>query len=599
LDESSSQEQTNAATFVFEPRRCASFAWKWVRQHVAEFLCALFLTVMFFNMLPVIAQKSITNDEVVMIPAAYYHLVSGDFQVVNEHPPLSKILAGLPLLFIQPNETRTSDLPENMSSSERTWDIQEHFWRTNRQSVGAISFWARVPAIGLTLALGVLLFAVARDLFGARAAVFSLGLFTLEPTVLAHGRVVQTDIPAALGYLLVFFMLRRHWTSLNWQNAVLLGLAAGLAMLAKFSMLIASPILAVYFLALLIVAVRRGLNRAKVCLHAGLALLMLLVIVNAAYFFQSRELTEADVNYIAQAYPSSSTTVLSIIRVLSWLVPTDFVFGVFWQLSHSVQGHSASLLGMFSQTGWWYYFPVAFALKTSLPFLMLALAAIGWGVYRAIARRDRQTLFILVPFAVYTAFVMTSRINIGVRYYLPAFMFIFILAGAMLDKLASPRRLHLARLAVVIAMLGWCAIETVRAYPHYMTYMNQLASGAPHWYYLSDSNVEWGDDVRELADYLRARGETRVRAALLGGFVTLNWYGVEYIDALASPTESSSTRYVAIGASFLNGSTVPLRSAGDRWQTNQERIDTFDAFRHQTPEAIFGGGSIYLYRRRE
>jgi 4-amino-4-deoxy-L-arabinose transferase-like glycosyltransferase len=587
-----------SAFLVFDLRRAASCALQWARQRVVELLCALFLAAMFFNMLLVIAQKSITNDEIVMIPAAYYHLVSGDFQVINEHPPLSKILAGLPLLFIQPKETRTSDLPVRMSSGERTWYVQEHFWRTNRESLAAISFWTRVPAIVLTIALGVLLFVVARDLFGDRAALFSLVLFTLEPTVLAHGRVVQTDVPAALGYLLLFFMLRRHWMSTNWQNAALLGLAAGLAVLAKFSMLIAGPILAVYFLALFILAVRRGLTRAKVCLQAALALLILLAVVNGAYFFQSRELTEADISYVTHAFPSSSTTVLSIIRALAWIVPTDFVFGIFWQLSHSMQGHSASLLGMVRQIGWWYYFPVSFALKTSLPFLLLSVAAIGWGIYRAIARRDRRTLFLLVPFAIYTGFVMTSSIDIGVRYYLPAYMFLFILAGAMLDQLASSRRFHLAKLAVVIAMLGWCAVETARAYPHYMTYMNQLASGAPHWYYLSDSNVEWGDDVRELADYLRARGETRVRAALLGGFVTLNWYGVEYIDALSPPDESTATRYVAIGASFLNGSTVPLRWLGDRWQTNQERIDTFDAYRHQTPEVIFGG-SIYLYRAHE
>ncbi len=55
-----------------------------------------------------------------------------------------------------------------------------------------------------------------------------------------------------------------------------------------------------------------------------------------------------------------------------------------------------------------------------------------------------------------------------------------------------------------------------------MPYMNQLASARAPWWYLSDSNVEWGDDAKELAAYLRARGETRVRAMLLGGFATLD-----------------------------------------------------------------------------
>jgi hypothetical protein len=54
--------------------------------------------------------------------------------------------------------------------------------------------------------------------------------------------------------------------------------------------------------------------------------------------------------------------------------------------------------------------------------------------------------------------------------------------------------------------------------PDYVPYMNQLASERPPWEYLSDSNVEWGDDIRALAAYLRARGEKDVRAALSGGW---------------------------------------------------------------------------------
>lgn len=596
MNESLSQDQSEAAAFVFEPRLAASSAWQWVRRHVAELLCAFFVAVMSFNMLTVIARKSITNDEIVMIPAAYYHLVSGDFQVVNEHPPLPKIIAALPLLFIQPNEARSQDFPQTANPGERTWKIQEHFWRTNSQRLATISFWTRVPAIVLTAALGVLLFGVARDLFGDRAALFSVALFTFEPTLLAHGRVVQTDVPSAFGYLLLFYALRRHWLSPTWRSAVLLGLSAGLALLAKYSMLISGPILAVYFLALLKLAPSRSLSRNKVWSQAGITLLTLLIVVNAAYFFQSRDLSMADAEWAAAAFPSSSEAVLATIHTLAWIVPTDFVVGVFWQLWHSKQGHSASLLGMFSQTGWWYYFPVAFALKTTLPFLMLSLAAIVWGFYRTVFNRSQRVIFVLVPFVIYTVFVMLSSINIGIRYYIPAFIFLFILAGAMLDhllSLSSPRVMP----ALIILILGWSLVETARAYPHYMSYTNQLASRAPNWYYLSDSNVEWGDDIRELADYLHARGETRVRGMLLGGFVTLNFYGVDYIDVLSPPDESTDTRYIAIGASFLNGSTVPDRLVNGQLQTETERVNTFEAFRHRAPEAIFGG-SIYLYRER-
>ena len=126
--------------------------------------------------------------------------------------------------------------------------------------------------------------------------------------------------------------------------------------------------------------------------------------------------------------------------------------------------------------------------------------------------------------------------------------------------------------------------------------MNQFASARPHWWYLSDSNVEWGDDVRELARYLRARGETSVRGAFLGGFLVLHHYGVGYEDALQPhPEGRPMPRYTAVGASFLNGSTAPEYQRDGRWVTDEERVNTFDEYRHRTPEAIIGG-SIYVFR---
>jgi hypothetical protein len=147
---------------------------------------------------------------------------------------------------------------------------------------------------------------------------------------------------------------------------------------------------------------------------------------------------------------------------------------------------------------------------------------------------------------------------------------------------------------IAAALLAWMCVEAARAYPDHMSYMNQLAYERPHWWYLSDSNVEWGDDTRALAEYLRARGETKVRAMFLGGFLTLHHYGVDYLDALAVP-KGPPPRYTAIGASFLNGSTVP-DSAG-KWKpaSEEERVHMFDEYRRRTPEKIFGG-SIYLFR---
>ncbi len=216
-----------------------------------EALCAGILLAMSLNLVAVTARKSITADELVLIPAAYYHLVTNDFQLVSEHPPLCKLLAGLPLLFVQPNELAPQQIDPSISRADREWSYAMRFWQDNRARFDTISFWARMPMIALTLALGVLIFFFARDLFGPRAALLAVALFALEPTILAHARVVQTDIPAAFGFLLSAFALHRYLRAPNWKLACGVGAAAGVAMLGKYSMIIVGPILFLVFLVLL------------------------------------------------------------------------------------------------------------------------------------------------------------------------------------------------------------------------------------------------------------------------------------------------------------------------------------------------------------
>ncbi|HLM56736.1 MAG TPA: phospholipid carrier-dependent glycosyltransferase, partial [Pyrinomonadaceae bacterium] len=424
-----------------------------------------------------------------------------------------------------------------------------------------------------------------------RAALFAVFLFTVEPTVLAHGRVVQTDIPAAFGYLLTFYALWRHGRGPTWKRAAWVGAAAGVALLGKYSMLLVGPVLAFHFVALFARAARRGLTRRAAAAQTAVALASLLLVVNAAYFFDSRPIKEGDAIWARAVFAPHDDLVLSLERAFSYVLPTDFVLGVVWQAWHGHIGHTAGFLGMQSTKGWWYYFPVAFALKTTLPILLLSLAALGWAAYRYFKTREGRHLFVLVPFALYTAFVMLSTINIGVRYYLPAYPFLFIGGGALLDRLLRRGRRRGLALACVVAVLGLAAFEAARAFPDYMTYMNQLASGRPHWWYLSDSNVEWGDDLQELAEFLRGRGETSVSVALLGNARTLYHNGISAVNLLdQKPSVNPPTRYSAIGASFLNGSTVPGREG----MPEEQRANFFEAYRRREPEVVIGG--VYVYR---
>lgn len=558
-----------------------------------EALCAGILLAMALNMIAVTARKSITADEIVLIPAAYYNLITDDFQLVREHPPLSKLLAGVPLLFLQPNELAANQIDPTMSRADREWAYATRFWHDNRAQFEAISFWTRIPMIALTIGFGLLTFIFARDLFGSRAGLFAVALFALEPTLLAHGPVVQTDVVAAFGLLLTAFALHRYLRSPTGKLAAGVGAAAGLAMLTKFSMVIIGPALLVLFIILLL---RQPRLRSTIARHGLIAAVALILVVNAGYFFRHRAIADADSEWITKSFPTSSAKVLTSVQAGRFLLPTDFLMGVYWQLHHSNEGHPAGLLGMYSQRGWWYYYPVAFALKATIPLLFVALGALGWAIYRVVYKRESRLLILLIPFALYTGFVMMSPIDIGIRYYLPAYAFLFILSGGLLDSLLRniASRQKRAALTVVCIAFAWISWEAIRTYPNYLPYMNQFASARPHWWYLSDSNVEWGEATKQVAEYLKARGETRTRGLLLGGYMTLGFYGVEYLDAVA-PAPPNPPRYLVLGASFLNGSTVPGYDVAGKRVSETVRVNTFDEFRHRTPEAVIGD-SIYVFR---
>ncbi|HEX3559512.1 MAG TPA: glycosyltransferase family 39 protein [Pyrinomonadaceae bacterium] len=567
----------------------------------AGLLCALLLALMAAQMLSVIARKSITVDEWVMIPAGFYHLSAGDYRPVNEHPPFAKVIAAAPLLL---THTQAPPLDAGPHDYEYFLGKFDDFWHRNAGDFDRLSFRARVPAILVTVLLGALVFVFARRHWGARAALFAVALFAFEPTVLAHGRVVQTDIPSALGFLLFSFTLYEYLKSPDARRAVFVGLTLGLAAVTKFSMIALAPVLCLALAALFILAPRLNLRRAPLAGHACALALAAVLAVNAAYFFQHRQPEPLDDALARTVAPARVGDMLHApleagYYALQVVFPADFVSGIGWQLGHAHNGHQAGLLGMYSTHGWWYYFPVAFALKTPLPIVLLALAAVAWALLRLRRGAEGRVLVLLLPLAFFTGLLMLSTINIGVRYYLPAYPFFFILSGAMIDDLLRrhTRRLALAS-ALAVAVFCWVAVEAVRAYPDHMTYMNQLAARAPHWWYLSDSNVEWGDDVRDLALYLRARGERRVGAAIMD-WPLLDIYGLEGASVFVPPgVKPDDVRYVAVGASLLNGSTVPGGFDNGVVLTEGERVNYFDEFRHRAPEKIFGG-SIYLYRMKE
>src|SRR6266568_6887370 len=135
-----------------------------IQRHRAVLACFCVLALMGMNLFSQAACKSLTNDEIVHIPAGYLYLSERDFGVNNEHPPLVKIWAALPLAFMNLNQPPPEhDSAQN--SESRTIPAAMAFWQANRSKFESIVFWSRVPMIILTVGLGALIFIYARKTF--------------------------------------------------------------------------------------------------------------------------------------------------------------------------------------------------------------------------------------------------------------------------------------------------------------------------------------------------------------------------------------------------------------------------------------------------
>jgi hypothetical protein len=160
-----------------------------------------------------------------------------------------------------------------------------------------------------------------------------------------------------------------------------------------------------------------------------------------------------------------------------------------------VGGGNVYLLGEFNRTGFRSYYAIATLLKTPLPFLALVLV-------RPWRRQRRYTDLVLVA-PVAWLFVHLSfwfHTQLGLRFLLPAFPFLALLAAANWDD-HRPRGLRLA----AGALLGVHIVVALLQCPRYLAYFNVLIGSRRNAYRcLADSNLDWGQDEFVLWAWQRA-----------------------------------------------------------------------------------------------
>lgn len=195
------------------------------------------------------------------------------------------------------------------------------------------------------------------------------------------------------------------------------------------------------------------------------------------------------------------------------LLPEAFIYGfAHAEMKSHVRG--TFLLGNYSNTGFHSYFFNAFLLKTPLPALLLIVTALVLSLLRC-AKKSLAPIFLLAPVGLYFLVAMTSHLNLGVRHLLPIYPFLYVLAGGLVLEMDRWRRA--ARIVALLAMVGAIAVSSRIVFfpahglkwqtvaPHYLAYFNELAGGPANGFKeLADSNLDWGQDLKNLKLWLVA-----------------------------------------------------------------------------------------------
>lgn len=499
---------------------------------------------------------------------------NGVYTLEPQHPPLARIFVSALLYF---RGVRIHSFANMWSAGNGALTA------SGRYAVNLAS--ARLGSLPFWIMSCIILFVLARQIYGGAAALLTLLLFSTLPPMLGLAGWAYTDTALVAGML--FFSWR--WVAFvdkpGFQNAFWLGLSIGFALLTKYS---AIPYILVAAALTAIVAIRRrgiSLPRAATLIRAGAVLLCITLtaffFMWACFRFSLRPISPQ----AGQAHPSvdqrvGSSGLLHKIGYLALDTPvplTEVVLGVAQVVGHAKGGHSTYTFGKVRTTGNFYYFPVL--LVVTIPAGLLALLVLGGLSFRRAPNGAgvdfRRQVLLTVPVAVLLVNALSS-INIGYRHNLAFYPFVCLVGGAGCVFWWSGGR-RWVRLLVAV-LVGQHLLSSALAHPNYASFFNFLAGNRPEE--ICVHSIGGGDEWR-LASRLRQLDAPHVCLAL-GPTLPLDALGLPPYTILERNVPCEGWVAIGLYRSHIDPeSTDP--ASGLEWLTSQPPIEKI-------------GTSILLYR---
>ncbi|MGC1783270.1 MAG: glycosyltransferase family 39 protein [Acidobacteriaceae bacterium] len=544
-----------------------------------------------------IRQQSLSWDEGDHIFAGYMSWKNADFGINPEHPPLVKALATIPLLPMHLKVPASKGLAS--FKDEAYFDGRDFiFGNGGEAEADRIIFRARMAAATLSLLLGLLVFLAGREMFGDGAGLFALALVVFEPNMIAHGAYVTTDMGISCFMFASIYALYRYVKAPSVGRLIVLGVVTGLALASKHSGVLLLPFgLALILTEILWPSPDTRANKGKVALRltgAFLAASTIAIVVLWAFYgfrYAARPggipLSPSLAEYAQGLKGVEPHVYLALAR---WhILPESYLYGLV-DVRLISNSFSTYIFGKVYAHGVWFYFPAAFIIKSTAAFMGLLLLT-GFAIATGKLRARREIFFLAIPPILYLLIATGTGLNIGARHILPMYPFLCVLIGGAALALAHSDR----RWAYVVGvLLAWHVASSARAYPDYLAYSNEFWGGPANTYkYLTDSNTDWGQQLKAVKKYLNNRG---VKDCWFAYFVEPSIHFSAYgIPCKPLPTADSGWTHYQIdtpqaitGPVLISAGTL----TGYEWGSNV--LNPYRQFQKLKPVAFIQDG-VFVY----
>jgi 4-amino-4-deoxy-L-arabinose transferase-like glycosyltransferase len=608
-------------SMAFADKKCSqgeATKRRWLTGGVVAALLLIHASLIFYSL----QHNFATVDEVGHLASGVAHWETGDFAPYRVNPPLVRMLAVLPLMAAKPS-TDYSHLRD--APGERPeWQLGQDFIKANSGRYFDLLCLARLAGVAWSLLGGLLVYCWACELYGTRGGFLALVLWCFSPTILAFSQLMVPDVPAAVAGLAATYAFWRYMRQPSWTGAFVAGTLLGIAQLTKYTLLVLYGVWPLLVVLRLFRAEGATLRRAgwrTLAAHAVIVVLTSIYIINMGYSFRGSCRHLGDYPFVSRLFAGappdgrrSYEGGLYGNRFRdTWMdrpivpLPEDYLRGIDLQRIDFEKGFPSYLAGEWhraDQGGWWYYYLYALAVKIPLGVWGLLLANVMLTLARARCSASwcAEAMLALPALAILVLVSSQTGFNHHMRYILPMFPFVMVSTG----KLAYYVRAECRMVgAAVLVLLVWSMGSTLSVYPHTLSYFNEAAggprNGAAH---LVDSNIDWGQDLLYLKDWLRQHPECRPLHLAYFGLVDPRIVGIEFTlpppgSTAPQPADRSSRDHLgpqpgfyAISVNFVHG--LEFSAPDGRGKLHYNSLGTFEYFQAFSPIGR-AGYSILIY----